>query len=258
MRPLQNGPGIWSSDVLASAPKGCTVVCSCKYIASRAQRDTPTWSPLRKSEMRSGQRIGSATPADEARGSADGRRARSERLHRLQARDGGGEAHRARPDPRGGTGPPRRVADARAHGDHVARSTRPADTRPSARGSGHGSRDAGDQIRRDDRGAGRDARQRPRASPRPDPCWPPRRAAASWPPYVAGAGKVILVVGTQKIVADVEEGLRRIYEYAFPLEDARAHGGVRHPQRRQQGPDHQPRDRPGRITVVLVDEALGF
>jgi hypothetical protein len=41
-------------------------------------------------------------------------------------------------------------------------------------------------------------------------------------PYVAGAGRVILVVGGQKIVADVEEGLRRIDEYAFPLEDARA------------------------------------
>ena len=51
-------------------------------------------------------------------------------------------------------------------------------------------------------------------------------------PYVAGAGRVILVVGTQKIVSDLEEGLRRIDEYAFPLEDARAqaaygiHSGV--------------------------------
>jgi len=29
-------------------------------------------------------------------------------------------------------------------------------------------------------------------------------------PYVSGAGRVILVVGTQKIVADLEEGLRRV------------------------------------------------
>ena len=42
-------------------------------------------------------------------------------------------------------------------------------------------------------------------------------------PYVSGAGRVILVVGTQKIVSDLQEGLRRIDEYAFPLEDARAH-----------------------------------
>ncbi len=41
-------------------------------------------------------------------------------------------------------------------------------------------------------------------------------------PYVAGAGRVILVVGTQKIVSDVEDGLRRIEGYALPLEDARA------------------------------------
>src|SRR5947208_1687164 len=41
-------------------------------------------------------------------------------------------------------------------------------------------------------------------------------------PYVSGAGRVILVVGTQKIVSDLEEGLRRIDEYAYPVEDARA------------------------------------
>src|SRR5438552_16317739 len=33
-------------------------------------------------------------------------------------------------------------------------------------------------------------------------------------PYVSGAGRVILAVGTQKIVADLEEGLHRIDEYA--------------------------------------------
>ena len=41
-------------------------------------------------------------------------------------------------------------------------------------------------------------------------------------PYVSGAGKVILLVGMQKIVPDLEHALRRIDEYAFPLEDARA------------------------------------
>lgn len=77
-------------------------------------------------------------------------------------------------------------------------------------------------------------------------------------PYVAGAARVILVVGTQKIVSDLEEGLRRIDEYAFPLEDARAqaaygiHSGVNKILiiNREVSP--------GRITVVLVDEVLGF
>ena len=35
-------------------------------------------------------------------------------------------------------------------------------------------------------------------------------------------GHVVLVVGGQKIVADVETGLRRINEYCLPLEDHRA------------------------------------
>jgi hypothetical protein len=77
-------------------------------------------------------------------------------------------------------------------------------------------------------------------------------------PYVAGAGRVVLVVGTQKIVSDLEEGLRRINEYSFPLEDARAqaaygiHSAVNKIViiNREIVPD--------RITVVFVDEVLGF
>ncbi len=77
-------------------------------------------------------------------------------------------------------------------------------------------------------------------------------------PYASGAGRVILLVGTQKIVSDLEEGLRRIDEYAFPLEDARAqaaygiHSGVNKVLviNREIAP--------GRITVVFVDEVLGF
>jgi hypothetical protein len=77
-------------------------------------------------------------------------------------------------------------------------------------------------------------------------------------PYVAGAGRVILVVGTQKIVSDIDEGLTRIYEYSFPLEDARAqaaygiHSGV---NKIVIINAEVSRDR---ITVVFVDEALGF
>jgi hypothetical protein len=77
-------------------------------------------------------------------------------------------------------------------------------------------------------------------------------------PYVAGARQVILVVGTQKIVSDLEEGLRRINEYAFPLEDARAleaygiHSGVNKVLIINR------EIVPGRITVVLVGEVLGF
>jgi hypothetical protein len=41
-------------------------------------------------------------------------------------------------------------------------------------------------------------------------------------PYASGAGKVIWVVGSQKIVKDLEEGLRRVNEYSLPLEEVRA------------------------------------
>ncbi len=77
-------------------------------------------------------------------------------------------------------------------------------------------------------------------------------------PYVAGAGRVILVVGTQKIVSDIDEGLRRIDEYSFPLEEARAQAAYG----RHTGVNKiliiNRELTPGRITVVLVDEVLGF
>ena len=77
-------------------------------------------------------------------------------------------------------------------------------------------------------------------------------------PYSTGAGRVILVVGTQKIVSDLEEGLRRIDEYAFPLEDARAQAayGIHSSVNKILIINRE--ITPGRITVVFVDEVLGF
>ena len=77
-------------------------------------------------------------------------------------------------------------------------------------------------------------------------------------PYASGAGRVILVVGTQKIVSDLEEGLRRIEEYAFPLEDARAQAayGIHSGVNKMLVINRE--ISPGRITVVFVDAVLGF
>jgi YkgG family uncharacterized protein len=77
-------------------------------------------------------------------------------------------------------------------------------------------------------------------------------------PYASGAGRVILVVGTQKIVSDLEEGLRRINEYSFPLEDARAQAayGIRSAVNKVLIINRE--IVPDRFTVVLVDEVLGF
>jgi hypothetical protein len=76
-------------------------------------------------------------------------------------------------------------------------------------------------------------------------------------PLVSGAGHVILVVGGQKIVADMSTGLRRIYEYCLPLEDLRARqaygvaSGVNNLLIINRAVA------PGRITAILVNEQLG-
>ena len=76
-------------------------------------------------------------------------------------------------------------------------------------------------------------------------------------PYASGAGNVIFVVGAQKIVPNLETGLRRIYEYSYPLEDARA--------RQAYGFGSRVAkiliiniENPGRVSVILVKERLGF
>jgi len=65
-------------------------------------------------------------------------------------------------------------------------------------------------------------------------------------------------VGTQKIVSDLEEGLRRVNDYALPLEDARAQAayGIRSAVNKVLIINRE--IVPGRITVVFVDEVLGF
>lgn len=78
------------------------------------------------------------------------------------------------------------------------------------------------------------------------------------PSYAYGAGHVLFVIGTQKLVKDVDAGFKRIYEYVLPLESERARVayGV-------QGSSVNKilmiqREYPGRITVILVRERLGF
>lgn len=75
--------------------------------------------------------------------------------------------------------------------------------------------------------------------------------------YVYGPPRVIWVVGMNKLVPTVEDGLRRLREVALPQEDAR--------MKRAGAPGSSigklvlyERERPGRIHLVLVGEALGF
>jgi hypothetical protein len=76
-------------------------------------------------------------------------------------------------------------------------------------------------------------------------------------PYAGSAGRLILVVGSQKIVRDLDEALWRIREVAFPYEDARLREqlGVRTKIAKILVTYLDPR--PGRTTVFLVKEPVG-
>ncbi len=77
-------------------------------------------------------------------------------------------------------------------------------------------------------------------------------------PYASGAGHVVWVVGAQKLVKDLNEGFRRIYEYCVPREEVHMqelyHTGT--------APNKililNAEIRPDRITMIIVKEDLGF
>jgi hypothetical protein len=77
-------------------------------------------------------------------------------------------------------------------------------------------------------------------------------------PYAFGAGKVVWVVGAQKIVPTLQDGLKRLREYSLPLEDARALQayGMNSSLNKILILTREPN--PARANVVLVEEVLGF
>jgi hypothetical protein len=77
-------------------------------------------------------------------------------------------------------------------------------------------------------------------------------------PYASGAGKVIWVVGAQKLVKDLEQGLRRIQEYCYPLEDVHLRGLIKMGSSVNKILIVKRELRPGRTTMIIVKEELGF
>lgn len=77
-------------------------------------------------------------------------------------------------------------------------------------------------------------------------------------PYVSSAGKVIWVVGTQKIVNTLDDGLKRLNEYVVPLEDKHmeqlygVHTNV------SKLLIFNKEVAKGRVTLVFVNAVLGF
>ncbi len=79
------------------------------------------------------------------------------------------------------------------------------------------------------------------------------------PAYAYGSEHVIFVVSTAKIVENLEEGFKRVYEYSLPLESERA--------KKAYGVEGSSVNKiliinkeafPGRISVIFVNESLGF
>ncbi len=76
--------------------------------------------------------------------------------------------------------------------------------------------------------------------------------------YAYGAGAVIWVVGSQKIVPDLDAAFRRIYEYSFPREDERAREayGIGSGVNKMLVVNREVV--PGRISMILVKQEVGF
>ena len=77
-------------------------------------------------------------------------------------------------------------------------------------------------------------------------------------PYASGAGQVIWVVGAQKIVKNLNEGLRRIEEYSRPLEEVHMQELYKVGTEVNKILIVNKEVRPGRITMIIVKEQLGF
>ena len=81
------------------------------------------------------------------------------------------------------------------------------------------------------------------------------------PAYVYGSAHVIWVVGTQKIVKDDAEALTRIYDYILPKESVRLAKQYNNPDLKSNVSKLliiNKEIKPGRITIILVKEKLGF
>ena len=76
--------------------------------------------------------------------------------------------------------------------------------------------------------------------------------------YVAAAAHVIWVVGTQKIVPTLDDGMERVEDYVLPLENARALKAFGVASSINKLLIVSKEFKPGRTTMILVKEKLGF
>ena len=78
------------------------------------------------------------------------------------------------------------------------------------------------------------------------------------PAYSGGAARAIWIVGAQKVVPDLSTAQRRVEEHALPLESVRAQAAYGTPSAINRLLILNAEPRPGRVTVLLLREAIGF
>ena len=78
------------------------------------------------------------------------------------------------------------------------------------------------------------------------------------PGYAGAAARVIWVVGSQKVVPDLSTALRRIENHCLPLENERAMKAYGQPSALNRILILNAEPHPGRGTVLLLREAIGF
>jgi hypothetical protein len=78
------------------------------------------------------------------------------------------------------------------------------------------------------------------------------------PAYAGGAARAIWIVGAQKVVPDLATALRRVKQHALPLESARAESAYGRPSAVNRLLILNAEPVPGRATVLLLREAIGF
>jgi hypothetical protein len=78
------------------------------------------------------------------------------------------------------------------------------------------------------------------------------------PSYSGGAARRIWVAGAQKVVPDLPAALRRVEEHCLPLETARAQKAYGKPSALNHLLILNAEPSPGRSTVLLLHQAIGF
>jgi len=78
------------------------------------------------------------------------------------------------------------------------------------------------------------------------------------PGYAGGAARAIWIAGAQKVVPDLSTALRRVEDHCLPLESARTREAYGWPSAVSRLLILNTEPRPGRGTVLLLREAIGF